>query len=362
MEPTSTIPDDARWMAEALALARQAADAGEVPVGAVVVHAGRIVGRGHNQPVGSGDPTAHAEIVALREAARALGNYRLDGCTLYVTLEPCAMCAQAALHARLARVVYGAAEPRSGAAGSVLDLFALPALNAHTQVLGGVLADQAAALLQSFFRQRRAQQRAQAVPLRDDALRTPEDAFDAAWAMAASAGLRREEVSHHWQREAAALEGLRLHALDVGDGAAAEVELCLHGPDGWWPQWLPWLAGRGGAGGRCLVPDLIGFGQSDKPKKERWHTPARHAAVLTGWLEALQVPAVRLWLAPGAEALLPALRAALGPRLLRAIPVDASRLLAPGPWQQAPYPDRGHRAGARAWAAWWPAPAVDPVR
>ncbi|MFN3595513.1 MAG: tRNA adenosine(34) deaminase TadA, partial [Thiobacillaceae bacterium] len=141
MKPTPAVLDDEHWIAEALAMARLAADAGEVPVGAVVVYKDRIVGRGHNQPVGSSDPTAHAEIVALRQAARALGNYRLDGCTLYVTLEPCAMCAQAALHARLARLVYGAAEPRSGAAGSVLNLFALPALNARTQVLGGILAD-----------------------------------------------------------------------------------------------------------------------------------------------------------------------------------------------------------------------------
>lgn len=358
MVPTPTMPDDARYMAEALALARQAANVGEVPVGAVVVHEGRIVGRGHNQPVARQDPTAHAEIVALREAARTLGNYRLDGCTLYVTLEPCAMCAQAALHARLARVVYGAAEPRSGAAGSVLNLFALPQLNAHTQVHGGVLAEPAAALLQDFFRQRRAQQRAQAVPLRDDALRTPEEAFDAVWAMAQKAGLRREVISRHWQREVAALQGLRLHALEVGDGAAAaEVELCLHGPHGWWPQWLPWLQARRGARGRWLVPDLIGFGQSDKPKKERWHTRQRHASVLVGWLDALGVEALRLWLAPGAEVLLPALRQALGARLRGVEVVEAPQLLPSGPWQQAPYPDAGHGAGPRAWAAW---PTVPP--
>ncbi|TSE21693.1 tRNA-specific adenosine deaminase [Tepidimonas alkaliphilus] len=343
---------DLDWMKEALALARQAARAGEVPVGAVVVHQGRVIGRGHNQPVSRHDPTAHAEIVALRQAAQMLGNYRLDDCTLYVTLEPCAMCAQAALHARLARVVYGAREPRSGAAGSVVNLFALPALNAHTQVLGGVLAEPAAALLQDFFRQRRAQQRAQAVPLRDDALRTPQAAFDAAWALAQQAGLRRDEVSRHWQHEVAALQGLRLHALDVGDASALTADLCLHGPYGWWPQWLPWLLARGALGGRCLAPDLIGFGQSDKPKKELWHTPERHAAVLADWLDTLGVREVRLWLAPGAEALLPALQAALGARLARVEVVDAAQLLPSGPWQQAPFPDAGHCAGPRAWAGW----------
>ena len=121
----------------ALAEARAAADAGEVPVGAVVVKDGRVIATGRNAPIAAHDPTAHAEIVALRAAAEALSNYRLDGCQLFVTLEPCAMCAGAMLHARLARVVYGAAEPKTGAAGSVLDLFALAPLNHQTQVQGG---------------------------------------------------------------------------------------------------------------------------------------------------------------------------------------------------------------------------------
>src|SRR5437764_10104072 len=142
-------------MRAALAQARLALAAGEVPVGAVVVHGDRIVGRGCNAPVGSHDPTAHAEIQALREAAQALGNYRLDGCTLYVTLEPCAMCAGAMLHARLARVVYAAADPKTGAAGSVVDLFGEPRLNHRTKVQGGVLAQECGALLAEFFKARR---------------------------------------------------------------------------------------------------------------------------------------------------------------------------------------------------------------
>ena len=142
-------------MRVALAEARAGLAAGEVPVGAVVVHDGRIVGRGHNAPVGSHDPTAHAELRALQQAAQALGNYRLDGCELFVTLEPCAMCSGAMMHARLGRVVYAAADPKTGAAGSVLDLFAQPRLNHQTQVQGGVLAQECGALLSEFFKKLR---------------------------------------------------------------------------------------------------------------------------------------------------------------------------------------------------------------
>jgi len=143
------------FMREALGLARQAGEAGEVPVGAVVVRGGAVVGRGHNRPVASRDPTAHAEVVALRDAAERVGNYRLADCILYVTLEPCAMCAGAIMNARINRVVYGAADPKSGTCGSVVDLFAENRLNFHTTVAGGVLAGEAAKLLQDFFSARR---------------------------------------------------------------------------------------------------------------------------------------------------------------------------------------------------------------
>jgi len=146
---------DEDFMREALRLARQAAAAGEVPVGAVAVKDGAIVGRGYNRPISGSDPTAHAEIVALREAAARLGNYRLGGCDLYVTIEPCVMCAGAILHARIARVVFGAADPKTGACGSVVNLFAEARLNHQTQVEGGVLSDAAASLLREFFGARR---------------------------------------------------------------------------------------------------------------------------------------------------------------------------------------------------------------
>jgi len=146
---------DESWMDEALTLAREAARRGEVPVGALVVRGGVVVGRGGNAPIAHNDPTAHAEIAALREAAAALGNYRLPGCTLYVTLEPCAMCAGAIMHARLARLVYGASDPKTGACGSIVDLFAEPRLNHHTRVVRGVAADACARLLSEFFAARR---------------------------------------------------------------------------------------------------------------------------------------------------------------------------------------------------------------
>mgnify|MGYP003583972839 FL=1 len=143
-------------MREAISLARSAECLGEVPVGAVVVYEGQIVGRGFNSPIGENDPTAHAEIAALRDAARNLENYRLPGCELFVTLEPCAMCAGAILHSRIARVVYGARDPKTGVHGSVVDLFAVDRLNHHTEIVGGILAEECGRLLSDFFASRRA--------------------------------------------------------------------------------------------------------------------------------------------------------------------------------------------------------------
>ncbi len=149
---------DDHFMREALALAQQAEALGEVPVGAVVVKDGVIIGRGCNQPIAAHDPTAHAEIVAMRDAAAKIGNYRLAECELYVTLEPCAMCAGAIMHARVGRVVYGAADPKTGACGSVVDLFANAKLNHHATVVSGMLADECSARLRTFFSQRRLDQ------------------------------------------------------------------------------------------------------------------------------------------------------------------------------------------------------------
>ncbi|MCC7257891.1 MAG: tRNA adenosine(34) deaminase TadA [Gammaproteobacteria bacterium] len=146
---------DEPFMRQALDLARQAEAAGEVPVGCVITRDGSVVATGFNHPIGGRDPTAHAEIEALRAAAVALGNYRLTGCTLYVTLEPCPMCAGAMVHARIARLVYGAPDPRAGAAGTVFDLVRSQALNHRIEVTGGVLEAESRELLQGFFRSRR---------------------------------------------------------------------------------------------------------------------------------------------------------------------------------------------------------------
>ena len=142
-------------MQAALAEARTAASAGEVPIGAIVVREGMVIAGGQNRVMRDCDPTAHAEIVAMRAAAQALGNYRLNGCTLYVTLEPCAMCAGAMIHARLDRLVFAAADPKAGAAGSVISLINHPRLNHQMQVEQGILADESSELLKSFFRERR---------------------------------------------------------------------------------------------------------------------------------------------------------------------------------------------------------------
>jgi tRNA(adenine34) deaminase len=158
----STVPgfeqqaqEDMRHMRRALDLAQSARDAGEIPVGAVLVTDGVVIGEGYNRPISSRDPTAHAEVQALRDAAQRVGNYRLPGSILYVTLEPCVMCAGALMHARVARVVFGAADPKTGACGGVVNLFAEPRLNHHTEVQGGVLAQECGELMRAFFAGRR---------------------------------------------------------------------------------------------------------------------------------------------------------------------------------------------------------------
>lgn len=338
---------DADWMEHALAEARAAAEAGEVPVGAVVVKDGVQIAAGRNTPVAQHDPSAHAEINALRAAAAVLGNYRLDDCMLYVTLEPCAMCAGAMLHARLARVVFGAADPKTGAAGSVLDLFAQPQLNHRTTVQGGVLAPACAALLQQFFRGRRDEVRQRAQPLRDDALRTPDARFAdvPAWPWAPT-----------YVSDLPSLQGWRLHFVDEGPREAALAVIALHGPGQWgylYRHLIAELAASGQA--RVLVPDLIGFGRSDKPKRTSVHRAEWHAAVLREWIGDLRLPRVLLVHGEGDVALarlLAAQLAAQRPGQVAGI-VAAQTHVAGGAeaiWH-APFVDPGYEAALRAWPA-----------
>jgi len=370
--PDTPVSDDERFMRLALAEAQAAALAGEVPVGAVVVKDGRVIATGRNAPIDGHDPTAHAEIVALRAAAQALGNYRLEGCSLYVTLEPCAMCSGAMLHARLARVVFGAADPRTGAAGSVLDLFGYPQINHQTAVQGGVLAEEGAQLLRGFFKERRVNPH----PLRDDALRTPDERFQ---------NLPDYPWEPRYLSDLPSLGGLRMHYLDEGPKDAPLTWLCLHGNPAWSYLYRKMIPVFLGSGARVVAPDLIGFGRSDKPKKDGAHSFSWHRQVLLELVERLDLRQIVLvvqdWggllgltlpmaaperyrgllvmnttLATGEIPLSPGFLAwrtmcAQNPEF------DVARLFARGNPQMAPaecaaynapFPDRGHRAALRA--------------
>ena len=375
-------------MTAALAQARLAGAAGEVPVGAVVVKNGQIIATGRNSPIATHDPTAHAEINALREAARVLGNYRLDGCELFVTLEPCAMCAGAMLHARLQRVVFGAADPKTGAAGSVIDVLSHPQLNHQTAVQGGVLAAQCGELLQDFFQTRRTQVKAENQmnhPLRDDALRTLDSQF---------VNLPGYPWAPHYVSDLPSLQGLRMHYLDEGRADAASEQttyLCLHGNPAWSYLYRKMIPILSSAGHRVVAPDLIGFGQSDKPKKDDAHSFTWHRQTLLELVEQLDLKNVVLvvqdWggllgltlplskperykgllvmntmLATGEQPLSPGFIAwremcAKNPQF------DIAKLFARGNPQMsadecaaymAPFPDAGHRASTRAFPAMVP--------
>lgn len=342
MSPLPTI-SDAQAMALALEQAGLAAANGEVPVGAVVLKGGVLIASGRNAPIQDHDPSAHAEIVALRAAAQVLGNYRLDGCELFVTLEPCAMCVGAMLHARMQRVVFGAPDPKTGAAGSVLDLFANPLLNHRTQVQGGVLAGECAGMLQRFFQRKRAQSQSYGSPLREDALRTPPARFllllDYPWAP-------------QYISDLPALAGLRLHYLDLGPPDAAQTWLCLHGPMVWSYQHRKKIAALVAAGHRVVAPDLIGFGKSDKPKKESFHTLQWHQHVVLQLVERLDLSRVVLLQSRDTTWPGQALMSSAPQRFAELVLID---LEPPNALEQtayeAPFPDRGHRAAPRALAA-----------
>ncbi len=319
-------PEDIGFMQLALRQAQAAAEAGEVPVGAVVVRAGQVIASGHNAPLHHNDPTAHAEVNAMRAAAQTLGNYRLDDCTLYVTLEPCAMCSGAALHARFKRVVYGATEPKTGAAGSVLNVFANEQLNHQTQITGGVLANECALVLQGFFEARRVQQQLVKVPLREDALRTSDSTLT---------GLDLPLTLSHHTADLSALNGLRLHWFDNRQDAQVAPHVYLHGIDGWSAQYLPELLSEA----PVIALDLPGFGLSDKPKKVAAHRIAWHAQVLREFLACVQPAPVALH----APRVMAPLLTQLALPIHWVEPPELSAAL-----RNAPYPDRGHFAGPRA--------------
>ncbi len=281
---------DAQFLEIALAQAREAAEAGEVPVGAVVVKDGQVIATGRNAPIGACDPTAHAEINALRQAAKRLGNYRLDGCDLYVTLEPCAMCVGAILNSRIRRVVYAAPEPKTGAAGSVLNLFDT-VLNHQTQSqyateLGAncsisMLASRQ--LLQNFFSQKRLEKQAEHAEnhlLRPDALRTPEHCFE---------NLPGYDFAPNYLSDLPALSGLRMHYLDEGNQASETTYLCLHGNPAWSYLYRKMIPVFAQSGARVVAPDMIGFGRSDKPKKDSFHSFSWHRQCLLEFIERLDL-------------------------------------------------------------------------
>ena len=270
--------DAEAFMRAALAEARKAGAAGEVPVGAVVVSGGAVIATGFNQPIGSHDPCAHAEMLALRAAAARLGNYRLPECELYVTLEPCAMCAGAMLHARLKKVIFGAHDPKTGAAGSVVDLFAEARLNHRTEVAGAVLAEECGALLKDFFAARRRHQREEnTMP---EILRTPEERF---------ADLPGYPFAPHYIGDLKGYAGLRIHYLDEGPPAAAKVFLCLHGQPTWSYLYRRMIPLFSAAGHRSIAPDLPGFGKSDKPVDDARYTFMFHREMLKNFIERLDL-------------------------------------------------------------------------
>ena len=338
---------DEQFMGLALRQADAAAISGEVPVGAVLVKDGRVIVSGHNAAIQNNDPTAHAEMVALRAAAQALGNYRLEDCELFVTLEPCAMCAGAMLHSRLKRVVFGAFDPKTGAAGSVINLFEQPLLNHRTQVQGGVLADECAQLLKTFFQTRRDDSRFKIWPLREDAVRTPDIRF---------ANLIDYSWSPHYLNDLDTLDGLRMHYLDEGPPDATLTYLCLHGKTGWSYIFRHLLPGYLAQGARVVAPDLIGFGKSDKPKRVNFHRLDWQHKNLLEWVERLDLKNVVLVLQDADDALGLGLSRTLQQRysgqmlLAPALVWNAAERLA----LEAPFPDSGHRSALRAYASLLP--------
>jgi tRNA(adenine34) deaminase len=352
-------------MALALQEARKAECAGEVPVGAIVVLDGQVIGSGHNQTIGLKDPCGHAEIYALQTAALTVGSHRLTGATLYVTLEPCAMCSGAIFQARLSRLVYGAHEPKTGTAGSVLDLFQVKELNHHTVVTSGVLSADCQDVLTQFFTRTRLTKRAEHTPLREDALRMDESSLP----QAASRLLVKKYLR--------SVTGLQLRYFDSGPVSARNIVLFLH-EYGFWSYQL-WEIGAAFSlrGCRSVIPDLAGSGGSDRPKRRNWHNLDAHVGLLLELIEfedlqitaivsvgnvhslavrlkhELNLPEHRL-IHFGLEAEVPSDSAALQHKHRGNIPADAWPQKAKVGWNALPadarlaliahFPDRGHMA------------------
>ncbi len=353
----SSAAADAHFLRLAWAQAQAAQAAGEVPVGAVLVHQGQVIATGHNQVIAQHDPSAHAEIVALRRAGQYLRNYRLQDCELFVTLEPCAMCAGAIAHARLARVLYGARDARAGAAGSVLNVLQASGISYQPQALcaqdngalDAALRADLQQLLPDFFRAKR---QPATWPLRPDALRTPAARF-AAWP---------ETAASRYTKDLPALAGLRMHYWDSLAAGGAEsaggqhTYLCLHDGQGWSQDFADFFAQHGGSA-RVLVPDLPGFGRSDKPKK--WPAIKRAAGawweqllleyVQTLAPQALQSGQLQCVFASASHPMRAVLQQALSAPMRPQMPDLCITLPRHRPWQDAPYPDAGHLAALRTW-------------
>lgn len=301
-QPNTQHAHDIYGMRLALQQAKRAANMQEVPVGAVVIAADNstILGQAHNRTIGNNDPSAHAEILALRQAAQALQNYRLDGCTVYITLEPCAMCAAAMLHARVARVVYAVADTKTGAAGSVLNIFAQPQLNHHTTIAqfnthkNSIEAQEIQCActeqLQQFFSQRRHAQRIQRqqpkhAALRDDALRPQPLRFANIPQITALQAHSQWYLAPDGNKPA-----WRMHYWDTDTkNTSKPTAILLHGYSSYGLLWANAIAQLKQLGWRVLAPDILGFGQSDKPKKLTQHSLKWHARILQTWLQTVDI-------------------------------------------------------------------------
>lgn len=268
---------DLYFMSLAIAQAVEAEQAGEVPVGAVIVKDNKVIAVGRNRTIEWNDPSAHAEVVALRTAAIILGTHRMSELELFITLEPCSMCSGAIFHSRLARVVYGAPDPKTGCAGSVVNLFGMRQLNHHTRVTSGVMFAECAALLSNFFKRNRQLKAKSFQPLREDSLRTPMTAF---------AGLNLVSLPGQYFYSS---DGFRLHYLHLKSETSSTTLLCLHDLPFWSYDLTPWLDKLRTSGHTLLIPDLLGCGLSDKPKKSTSHTTFLHARLVKEIIVNLEI-------------------------------------------------------------------------